>query len=77
MSPVSIVAFVAALLLVGCAKATPQPDLAPLGEGLKAIGICLVVTAVVRALTLLVLAGDKHPKGEPPRRRTDERGGDE
>src|SRR2546425_454664 len=35
-------------LLAGCIKS--QPDYRPFGDGMKAIGICLVVCAAVKAL---------------------------
>ena len=39
-------------LLAGCLKS--QPDYRPFGDGMKAIGICLVVCAVVKALVSLI-----------------------
>jgi hypothetical protein len=40
-----------AILMAGCHSG---PDLTPIGDGLKAIGICLVVYGVVAALADLI-----------------------
>jgi hypothetical protein len=57
-----------ALLASGCAPATP--DYGPIGSGLTALGICLVVYGVVRVLGELVC--DKPPDSKPPRRKPNE-----
>ena len=62
-----IVVLPATLLLAGCPGS--QPDYTPFGDGMKAMGICLVVYGVVQALAILVLADDKKPKERPPKRR--------
>ena len=62
-----IVVLPATLLLAGCPGS--QPDYTPFGDGMKAIGICLVVYGVVQALASLVVAEDKKPKERPPKRR--------
>jgi len=49
------------LLLSGCDSG---PDYTPFGDGMKAIGICLVVCAVVRALAELVQSGRKPDEGD-------------
>ena len=49
------------LLLSGCGDS--GPDYTPFGDGMKAIGICLVVCAVVRALAELVQGGNKPGEG--------------
>jgi len=68
----------AALLLGGCAPT--QPDLTPIGEGLKAIGIALVVFGVVGALANLIRSGERprnqSTRSKPSRpRRPDRPGG--
>ena len=64
------------LALAGCNVS--QPDYTPFGDGMKAIGICLVVCAVVRALAELVISeiksGDDKQK---PRHRQDKSKGGE
>ena len=50
------------LLLSGCGDS--GPDYTPFGDGMKAIGICLVVCAVVRALAELVQGGHKPDEGD-------------
>ena len=62
-----LVVLPATLLLAGCPGS--QPDYTPFGDGMKAIGICLVVYGVVQALAILVMADDKKPKERPPKRR--------
>ena len=62
-----IVALAATLLLSGCNES--QPDYTPVGDGMRAIGICLVVYGVVQALASLVTAEDKKPKDPPPKPR--------
>ena len=57
------------LLLAGCHETPPQPDYTPVGDGMRAIGICLVVYGVVQALASLVTAEDKKPKDPPPKTR--------
>ena len=64
-----LAALPAILLLGGCRDPQPQPDYTPFGDGMKAIGICLVVYGVVQALAELVMADDKKPKERPPKRR--------
>ncbi len=56
----------ASLLLGGCAPA--QPDLTPIGEGLKAIGVALVVFGVVGALADLIRSGER-PRDQSKRLR--------
>ena len=53
----------ATLLLGGCSS--PQPDYTPFGDGIKAIGISLVVVAVVGALAdaLAKMADDRAVTG--------------
>ena len=48
------------LLLTQCSPPRSGPDLSPLGGGLTAIAICLVVCSVVRALTKLVTRGESN-----------------
>jgi hypothetical protein len=55
------------LLLAGCPGS--QPDYTPFGDGMRAIGISLVVYGVVQALASLVMAEDKKPKEPPPKLR--------
>lgn len=62
-----IVVIPVTVLLGGCYQS--QPDYTPFGDGMKAIGICLVVFGVVQALASLVMAEDKKPKDRPPKRR--------
>ena len=62
-----IVVLPVTVLLAGCPGS--QPDYAPFGDGMKTIGICLVVYGVVQALAELVMAEDKKPKERPPKRR--------
>jgi len=56
----------AALLPSGCGS---QPDYTPFADGMRAIGISLVVFGVVQALAQLVMAEDKKPKDRPPKLR--------
>ena len=51
-----------------CWKAAPwpQPDVTPIGDGLKAIGISLVVYGVMKALVDLMRADDQKRKKQPP-----------
>ena len=70
----------AAVLLGGCNVA--QPDVTPIGDGLKAIGISLVVYGVMKALVDLMRADDRKLKRQPPTkapktRGTKQRGGGE
>ena len=60
----------AAVLLQGCSVA--QPDVTPIGDGLKAIGISLVVYGVIKALVRLVRADDRKTghKSRPEGRKT-------
>ncbi len=60
----------AAVLLQGCSVS--QPDVTPIGDGLKAIGISLVVYGVIKALVRLVRADDRKagPKPRTERRKT-------
>ncbi len=46
--------FLAALAVTGCVKS--GPDYTPIGDGMKAMGICLVVCSVVAALADLMKA---------------------
>lgn len=62
MKSIPILACVATLL-GGCAVA--QPDFTPVGDGLKAIGISMVVYGVMKALVDLVRADDQKPKSQP------------
>ena len=66
-------AIAASLLLSGC---TTGPDYGPIGEGLKAIAVCIVVYGVVEALADLV-KGNPPPPPPPrrPRSRKDEQEG--
>jgi hypothetical protein len=54
-------------LLGGCSES--QPDYTPFGDGMKAIGISLVVYGVVQVLGSLVQAGENKPKDPPPKPR--------
>jgi hypothetical protein len=59
----------AAILLAGC---NSGPDYTPIGDGLKAIGICLVVYGVVAALAELIKdeqSAQKPTETKPPRKR--------
>ena len=47
-----IILIVLSLILSGCMES--QPDYTPIGDGLKAIGICIVCFAVVQVLGALV-----------------------
>jgi hypothetical protein len=69
MKSIPILACVA-VLLAGCAVA--QPDFTPIGDGLKAIGISLVVYGVMKALVDLVRTDDQNPKS-PPRQKNPQR----
>jgi hypothetical protein len=51
------------LLLAGCVES--QPDYGPIGDGLKAIGVCLVVVAVVKALASLLRIENRKGNGSP------------
>ena len=62
-----IVVLPVTVLLGGCYQS--QPDYTPFGDGMRAIGISLVVFGVVQALASLVMAEDKKPKDRPPKRR--------
>ena len=62
-----IVVLPVTVLLGGCYQS--QPDYTPFGDGMRAIGICLVVYGVVQALASLVMAEDKKPKDRQPKRR--------
>jgi len=62
-------AVAAAILLGGC---NSGPDYTPIGDGLKAIGICLVVYGVVTALAELIKEeqdASKRNENKPPRKR--------
>jgi membrane protein involved in colicin uptake len=62
-------AAVAAILLSGC---NSGPDYTPIGDGLKAIGICMVVYGVVAALADLIKEeqdASKRNENKPPRKR--------
>ena len=63
-----ILASLAALLPLGGCHGS-QPDYSPVGDGMKAIGISLVVYGVVQALACLVLAENTKPKDRPPKSR--------
>lgn len=54
---------VAALILTGCGNS--GPDYTPIGDGLKAIGICMVVAAVVAALADLVKSEQRQENPAP------------
>ncbi|MEM7145345.1 MAG: hypothetical protein AAF591_09430 [Verrucomicrobiota bacterium] len=49
---------VAAMLLLGCGS-RPGPDYGPIGDGMKMIGICLVLSALVGALAGLIAGNDE------------------
>ena len=49
--------------VIGCASS--QPDYSPFADGMKAIGISLVVVAIVGALADLIMAEGKRPKNQP------------
>lgn len=55
------------LLTAGCVER--QPDYTPVGDGMKAIGICMVVYAVVNGLFSLVLneENSKSPEQRSPK----------
>lgn len=64
-----LIGAIAVTLLSGCASG---PDYTPIGDGLKAIGICLVVCAVVAALADLIKGeqnASKPAETKPPRKR--------
>ena len=67
-----VLAVLPAILLLGGCQGS-QPDYSPFGDGMKAIGISLVVYGVVRSLTELVMAEDKKPKDRPPKPRRPQR----
>jgi hypothetical protein len=50
-------AMLASLALGGCVNS--GPDFAPIGDGLKAIGVALVAFGVVGALADLIRSGEK------------------
>jgi len=82
MKSISIPAFAGLIALVLCGCGESQPDYTPFADGLTAIGICMVVAAVVKALADLVIAGEKESKEQPPpktrkTRGTGSKGGDE
>ena len=56
----------ATLLLTGCLES--QPDYTPFGDGMKAIGICIVVYGVVQALAELVKGEKPDSKNQPSRK---------
>ena len=63
----ALIWIIPALLLSGCGDSGPDytpPDYTPFGDGMKAIGICLVVCAVVRTLSELVQGGNKPNEGD-------------
>ena len=64
-----LAALAATVLLGGCPdpQPPPAPDYTPVGDGMKAIGISLVVFGVVQALARLVMAEDQKPKAPPPK----------
>lgn len=72
MKSISIPSVVALLsmVLTGCGES--GPDYTPIGDGLKAIGISLVVFGVVGALADLIRSGEKPPDepNQPRPRRT-------
>ena len=81
MKSISIPAFAGLIALALCGCGESQPDYTPFADGLTAIGICMVVAAVVKALADLVIAGEKESKEQPPKTRktrgTGSKGGDE
>ena len=60
-------AMLASLALGGCVNS--GPDFAPIGDGLKAIGVALVAFAVVGALTTLIRSGEQ-PRDQTDREKT-------
>ena len=66
MKSISIPAFAGLIALALCGCGESQPDYTPFADGLTAIGICMVVAAVVKALADLVIAGEKESKEQPP-----------
>jgi hypothetical protein len=66
MKSISIPVFAGLIALALCGCGESQPDYSPIGDGMTAIGICLVVAAVVKALADLVIAGEKESKEQPP-----------
>ena len=58
-----IAGIAACLLLTGCHTG---PDYGPIGDGLKAIAVCVVVYGVVQALADLVKGGGEQPNPPPP-----------
>ena len=60
--PVLSALAVIVLILSACGQS--QPDYTPFGDGMKAIGICLVVCAVVNALASLVRGENKSEPSE-------------
>ncbi len=64
----ALIWIVPVLLLSGCGDS--GPDYTPFGDGMKAIAICLVVAAVVRALAdLAVNESDKSSKDREAKRK--------
>jgi hypothetical protein len=63
MKSIPILAYMA-VLLGGCTVG--QPDFTPVGDGLKAIGISLVVYGVMKSLVELMRADEQKPKSQPP-----------
>jgi len=67
---IGLVWIIPVLLLTSCNES--QPDYTPFGDGMKAIAICLVVAAVVRALAELAVSDkvrkDHEAKRKRPRR---------
>jgi hypothetical protein len=61
-----VVCVAAPLLLTGCLES--QPDYTPFGDGMKAIGICIVVYGIVQALAGLVKTENPDSKNQPSRK---------
>lgn len=62
------------LLLSGCGS---QPDYTPFGDGMKAIGICLVVYGIVNALVALIQGENEKPTPPATRKGRTQRGKDQ
>jgi hypothetical protein len=54
------------VLLGGCGESVP--DYTPFGDGMKAIGICIVVHGIVQALAGLVKTENPDSKNQPSRK---------
>ena len=57
------------VLLTSCQEA--QPDFGPIGDGMRALGICIVVASVVLALASLIRS-EQRKRNQSTRNREDQ-----